>query len=94
MKPKRKRYKVVNTITTVNGTLYSKEAVFFENVEDNGDYRVKDTMGKMKNFFDVMEEFTQFIVGSEPEKIEVKEKQRIGFKPVKEKRKYTKRKKK
>ena len=27
----------------------------------------------MKNFFDVMEEFTQFIVGSEPEKIEVKE---------------------
>jgi|TARA_R110000803_G_scaffold107925_2_gene176080 hypothetical protein len=48
----------------------------------------------MKNFFDVMEEFTQFIVGSEPEKIEVKEKQRIGFKPVKEKRKYTKRKKK
>ena len=35
MKPKRKRYKVVNTITTVNGTLYSK------------DYRVKDTMGRI-----------------------------------------------
>jgi len=47
MKPKRKRYKVVNTITTVNGTLYAKEAVFFENIEENGDYRVKDTMGRI-----------------------------------------------
>ena len=43
----KKRYKVINSITTVNGTLYAKEAVFFENVEENGDYRVKDTMGRI-----------------------------------------------
>ena len=47
MKSKRKRYKVVNTVTTVNGTLYAKEAVFVENVEENGDWRVKDTMGRI-----------------------------------------------
>ena len=47
MKTNRKRYKVINSITTVNGTLYAKEAVFFENVEKNGDYRVKDTMGRI-----------------------------------------------
>ena len=33
MKKERKRYKVINSLTTVNGTLYAKEAVFFENVE-------------------------------------------------------------
>ena len=43
----KKRYKVINSITTVNGTLYAKEAVFFENVEKNGDYRVKDSMGRI-----------------------------------------------
>ena len=43
----KKRYKVINSITTVNGTLYAKESVFFENVEENGDYRVKDTMGRI-----------------------------------------------
>ena len=47
MKKERKRYKVINSLTTVNGTLYSKEAVFFENIEENGDYRVKDTMGRI-----------------------------------------------
>ena len=47
MKSKRKRYKVVNTVTTVNGTLYAKEAVFVENVEENGDWRVKDNMGRI-----------------------------------------------
>ena len=43
----KKRYKVIKSITTVNGTLYAKESVFFENVEENGDYRVKDTMGRI-----------------------------------------------
>ncbi len=47
MKTGKKRYKVLNTITTVNGTLYAKEAVMFENIEDNGDFRVKDTMGRI-----------------------------------------------
>ena len=47
MKKERKRYKVINSLTTVNGTLYAKEAVFFENIEENGDYRVKDTMGRI-----------------------------------------------
>ena len=47
MKPERKRYKVLNTITTVNGTLYTNESVMFEGVEKNGDYRVKDTMGRI-----------------------------------------------
>ena len=46
-KKKRIRYKVLNTVTTVNGTLYAKEAVFVENVEENGDWRVKDTMGRI-----------------------------------------------
>ena len=49
MKSKRKKYKVINTVTTVNGTLYAKEAVFVENVEANGDWRVKDTMGRIWN---------------------------------------------
>ena len=47
MKPDKKRFKVIETVTTVNGTLYAREAVFFENVEENGDYRVKDTMGRI-----------------------------------------------
>tara|TARA_E500000318_G_scaffold107808_1_gene117609 strand:- start:670 stop:840 length:171 start_codon:yes stop_codon:yes gene_type:complete len=47
MKSKRKKYKVINTVTTVNGTLYVDEIVFFENIEKNGDYRVKDTMGRI-----------------------------------------------
>ena len=47
MKSKRKKYKVINTVTTVNGTLYVDEIVFFENIEKNGDYRVKDTLGRI-----------------------------------------------
>ena len=47
MKKERTRYKVVNTVTTVNGTLYAKEAVFLEQIEENGDCRVKDTMGRI-----------------------------------------------
>ena len=47
MKSKRKKYKVINTVTTVNGTLYVDEIVFFENIQKNGDYRVKDTMGRI-----------------------------------------------
>ena len=47
MKPDKKRYKVINTITTVNGTLYAKESVMFQNIEENGDCRVKDTMGRI-----------------------------------------------
>ena len=35
------------TVTTVNGTLYAKEAVFLEQIEENGDCRVKDTMGRI-----------------------------------------------
>jgi len=47
MKKERTRYKVINTVTTVNGTLYAKEAVFLEQIEENGDCRVKDTMGRI-----------------------------------------------
>jgi len=43
----KKRYRVLETITTVDGTLYEKEVVTFENKEDDGDWRVKDNMGRI-----------------------------------------------
>ena len=41
------KMKVLETITTVNGTLYKDEIVIFEGKEKNGDYRVKDSMGRI-----------------------------------------------
>jgi len=43
----RKKYRVLKTITTVEGTLYEKELVTFENEESDGDWRVKDSMGRI-----------------------------------------------
>ena len=43
----RKKYRVLKTITTVEGTLYEKELVTFENEEADGDWRVKDSMGRI-----------------------------------------------
>ena len=43
----KKRYRVLETITTVDGTLYKDELVSFENKEDDGDWRVKDNMGRI-----------------------------------------------
>lgn len=39
--------KVVKTVLTVNGTLYKDEIVKFQEIEENGDYRVKDSTGKI-----------------------------------------------
>ena len=39
--------KVIRTVTTVEGTLYEGEVVRFQEVEKNGDYRVKDSMGRI-----------------------------------------------
>ena len=41
------KMKVIETITTVDGTLYEDEIVTFEGKEQNGDYRVKDSMGRI-----------------------------------------------
>ena len=41
------KMKVIETITTVDGTLYKDEIVTFEGTEQNGDYRVKDSMGRI-----------------------------------------------
>ena len=43
----KKKYRVLETITTVDGTLYKDELVMFENEEDDGDWRVKDNMGRI-----------------------------------------------
>ena len=43
----KKKYKVLATITTVEGTLYEKELVTFDNEEADGDWRVKDSMGRI-----------------------------------------------
>ena len=43
----KKGYRVLETISTVNGTLYKDDLVDFENIESNGDWRVKDKMGKI-----------------------------------------------
>ena len=42
------KMKVIKTVTTVEGTLYKGEIVKFqEAVNSNGDYRVKDSMGRI-----------------------------------------------
>ena len=41
------KLKVIKTVTTVEGTLYEGEVVRFQEVEKNGDYRVKDSMGRI-----------------------------------------------
>jgi len=42
------KMKVIKTVTTVEGTLYKGEIVKFqESVNLNGDYRVKDSMGRI-----------------------------------------------
>ena len=42
------KMKVIKTVTTVDGTLYKGEIVKFqEAVNSNGDYRVKDSMGRI-----------------------------------------------
>ena len=41
------KMKVLETITTVDGTLYKDEIVTLEGKEQNGDYRVKDSMGRI-----------------------------------------------
>ena len=38
---------VLQTVTTVDGTLYKGEVVTVQDKEKNGDIRVKDTMGKI-----------------------------------------------
>ena len=43
----KKKYRVIKTVTTVDGTLYKEELVTFENKEDDGDWRVKDNMGRI-----------------------------------------------
>jgi hypothetical protein len=43
----RKSYRVLQTIATVDGTLYEGDMVHFQSEENNGDWRVKDTMGKI-----------------------------------------------
>ena len=43
----KKKYRVLETITSVDGTLYKEEVVTFENEEDDGDWRVKDNMGRI-----------------------------------------------
>ena len=43
----KKRYRVLETVTSVDGTLYKEELVTFENKEADGDWRVKDSMGRI-----------------------------------------------
>ncbi len=43
----KKKFRVLETITTVDGTLYKNEIVTFENEEADGDWRVKDNMGRI-----------------------------------------------
>ena len=43
----KKKYRVLETITTVEGTLYKDEMVTFINEEVDGDWRVKDSMGRI-----------------------------------------------
>ena len=38
---------MLETITTVDGTLYKEEIVTYQNKEDDGDWRVKDSMGRI-----------------------------------------------
>tara|TARA_R110000851_G_scaffold325596_1_gene493668 strand:+ start:500 stop:670 length:171 start_codon:yes stop_codon:yes gene_type:complete len=42
------KMEIIKTVTTVEGTLYKGEIVKFQKViNSNGDYRVKDSMGRI-----------------------------------------------
>jgi hypothetical protein len=44
----RKKMEIIKTVTTVNGTLYKGDKVKFQEIiNSNGDYRVKDSMGRI-----------------------------------------------
>ncbi len=43
----KKKFRVLETTTTVDGTLYKDELVTFENREADGSWRVKDSMGRI-----------------------------------------------
>ena len=43
----KKKYRVLETVTTVDGTLYKDELVVFEVKEKDGDWRVKDRRGRI-----------------------------------------------
>ena len=43
----KKKYRVLETIITVDGTLYKEELVTFLSEEEDGDWRVKDNMGRI-----------------------------------------------
>ena len=43
----KKKYRVLETTTTVDGTLYKNYLVTFQNKEGDGDWRVKDNMGRI-----------------------------------------------
>ena len=40
-------YRVLETISNVDGTLYKNDLVNLQNKEENGDWRVKDNMGRI-----------------------------------------------
>ena len=42
-----KKYRIIETMVNYAGTLYKDDLVTFLNEEKNGDYRVKDGMGKI-----------------------------------------------
>ena len=41
------KMKVIKTVTSIDGTLYEGEIVRLQEVQKNGDYRVKDSMGRI-----------------------------------------------
>ena len=43
----KKKYRVLETTPTVDGTLYKNDLVTFQNKEGDGDWRVKDNMGRI-----------------------------------------------
>jgi hypothetical protein len=42
-----KSYRVLETVTTVEGTLYKDDIVTLQDEEKTGDWRVKDNMGRI-----------------------------------------------
>tara|TARA_R100000008_G_scaffold84224_1_gene71104 strand:- start:675 stop:884 length:210 start_codon:yes stop_codon:yes gene_type:complete len=43
----KKKYRVLETVSGVDGTLYKEEIVTFQNEEADGNWRVKDNMGRI-----------------------------------------------
>ena len=43
----KKKYRVLETVSGVDGTLYKEEMVTFQNEEADGNWRVKDNMGRI-----------------------------------------------